>query len=56
MITTNPLIRPGICDSLMDHPLQQILTENPDLHAVLAKIDTEEQPSRYVTFVARLLK
>jgi superfamily II DNA or RNA helicase len=49
-------LSPGIYDSLLDHSLQHILTENPDLRAVLSKIDTEEQPSRYATFVAKLLE
>jgi hypothetical protein len=56
MTNTNSLIPSGIYDSLLDHSLQQLLTENPDLRAVLDKIDAEEQPARYSSFVAKLLE
>lgn len=49
-------ISPGLYDALLDRSLQEILAENPELRAVLAKIDSEEQPARYAAFVAKLVE
>jgi len=47
---------PGLYDALLDHALQEILAEDPELRAVLEKIDSEEQPARYAAFVAKLIE
>jgi len=46
----------GIYDALLDTSLQDLLIKNPEIRAVLGKIDIEEQPSRYAAFVAKLLE
>lgn len=47
---------PGLYDALLDSALQKILAANPELRAVLEKIDSEEQPARYAAFVAKILE
>jgi superfamily II DNA or RNA helicase/HKD family nuclease len=49
-------LTPGLYDALLDRSLQEILAENPELRAVLEKIDSEEQPARYAAFVAKLIE
>lgn len=56
MSNTNPHNSPGIYDRLLDHSLQKILVRNPEIRAVLDKVDPEEQPARYAVFVAKLLE
>ncbi|MDW7773770.1 MAG: DUF3427 domain-containing protein [Desulfobulbaceae bacterium] len=51
-----PKLPPGIYDALLDHSLQDILTQFPEIRAVLGKIDTEEQPSRYSGFIAKIVE
>lgn len=46
----------GIYDALLDQSLLDILSQNPELRTVLAKIDTEEQPVRYAAFVAKIVE
>ncbi|MHB1349836.1 MAG: DUF3427 domain-containing protein [Desulfobulbaceae bacterium] len=46
----------GIYDALLDQSLQDILTQVPELRAVLGKIDIEEQPARYASFVAKIIE
>jgi superfamily II DNA or RNA helicase/HKD family nuclease len=46
----------GIYDALLDENLRDTLARNPDLRSVLAKIDPEEQPARYASFVAKVLE
>ena len=46
----------GIYDVLLDQSFQDLLTQIPELRTVLGKIDIEEQPARYATFVARILE
>ena len=47
---------PGIYDALLDELLQESLHRHPELRTIFGKIDQEEQPSRYATFVARVLE
>lgn len=51
-----PEIYPGIYDALLDQSLFDTLTQNPEMRAVLAKIEIEEQPVRYAAFVARIIE
>jgi superfamily II DNA or RNA helicase/HKD family nuclease len=46
----------GIYDALLDQSWRDILDQFPELRAVLGKIDTEEQPSRYAAFVAKIIE
>jgi len=46
----------GIYESLLDEELREKLTRYPELRAVLGKIDTEEQPTRYSAFVAKAIE
>ncbi len=45
----------GIYDSLLDQSLTDLLAGNPDLRAVLGRLDLEEQPARYAAFIARVV-
>jgi superfamily II DNA or RNA helicase/HKD family nuclease len=49
-------LTPGLYDVLLDRTLREILAANPELRAVLKKIDSAEQPVRYASFVAKLLE
>ena len=49
-------IHHGIYDTLIDQSLYDILAQNPEVRTVLGKIDIEEQPARYATFVARIIE
>jgi hypothetical protein len=49
-------IHHGIYDTLLDQSLYEILAQNPEMRTVLGKIDIEEQPARYATFVARIIE
>lgn len=46
----------GLYDALLDERLRDALQRNPDIRSVLSKIDTEEQPSRYAAFVAKIVE
>lgn len=46
----------GIYEALLDGQLREVLKRHPDLRAVLQKIDPEEQPARYASFVAKVLE
>lgn len=46
----------GIYEALLDEKLQHLLLRNPELRSVLSKIDTEEQPSRYAAFIAKVIE
>jgi len=46
----------GIYDALLDKELLEILDRHPELRTILGKIDHEEQPARYATFVARVIE
>jgi superfamily II DNA or RNA helicase len=47
---------PGVYDALLDELLREMLSRHPELRTVFAKIDQEEQPSRYASFVAKVLE
>ncbi|OGU08664.1 MAG: hypothetical protein A2075_02770 [Geobacteraceae bacterium GWC2_58_44] len=46
----------GIYDSLIDEFLRDALSQHPELRSVFGKIDPEEQPARYASFVAKVLE
>jgi superfamily II DNA or RNA helicase/HKD family nuclease len=46
----------GIYDALIDNHLWALLERNPELRAVLGKIDPEEQPARYADFLAKVIR
>ncbi|MCC6544693.1 MAG: DUF3427 domain-containing protein [Nitrospirae bacterium] len=46
----------GIYEALLDEGLRDALLRHPELRSVFAKIDPEEQPSRYAAFVARVIE
>lgn len=46
----------GIYDALIDKALQDALLRYPELRTVLGKIDVEEQPERYASFIAGVVK
>jgi hypothetical protein len=45
----------GIYEALLDQRLNALLMTNPELRSVLAKVDPEEEPSRYAAFVGAVL-
>ena len=45
----------GIYEALLDERLEVLLAANPELRSVFAKLDPEEEPSRYTAFVAAVL-
>ncbi len=53
---SNDVLPFGLYDSLVDEGLRQTLAAHPELKAVLGKLDPEEQPSRYATFVGRVIE
>ena len=46
----------GIYDALIDEFLRDALTQHPELRTVFGKIDPEEQPARYASFVTKVLE
>jgi superfamily II DNA or RNA helicase/HKD family nuclease len=46
----------GIYDALLDKELREVLDRYPELRTVLVKIDHEEQPARYASFVTKVLE
>lgn len=46
----------GIYEELVDEYLRDALTHHPELRTVFGKIEPEEQPARYASFVARVLE
>ncbi|MDZ4186023.1 MAG: DUF3427 domain-containing protein [Desulfuromonadales bacterium] len=46
----------GIYESLIDEYLRDALALRPELRTVFGKIDPEEQPARYASFVAKVLE
>lgn len=46
----------GIYERLLDEALQEELAQRPELRRVFSKIDAEEQPALYASFVARVLE
>ena len=46
----------GIYEALLDELLQEALTQHPELRSVFGKIDQEEQPAIYASFVAKVIE
>ena len=46
----------GIYEALIDEYLRDALAEHPELRTVFGKIDPEEQPARYASFVSKVLE
>ena len=46
----------GIYDALIDEFLRDALAQHPELRTVFGKIDPEEQPARYASFVTKVLE
>ncbi|MDD2310887.1 MAG: phospholipase D-like domain-containing protein, partial [Desulfuromonadaceae bacterium] len=47
---------PGIYEALLDEFLRDTLARHPELRTVFGKIDPEEQPAKYASFVAKVLE
>ena len=45
----------GIYEALVDQKLEDLLAASPELRSVLAKLDPEEEPTRYAAFVGAVL-
>jgi len=46
----------GLYESFLDEELRAILERHPELRSVFGKIDSDEEPSRYAAFVARVIE
>ena len=46
----------GIYEALLDEVLQDALSKRPELRRIFGKIDAEEQPALYASFVAKVLE
>ncbi|GAW67518.1 RNA helicase [Geoanaerobacter pelophilus] len=46
----------GIYEALLDEVLQDALAKRPELRRIFGKIDNEEQPALYASFVAKVLE
>lgn len=46
----------GIYEALLDEELQDVLLNHPELRSVFGKLDPEEEPSRYASFVGKVLE
>ena len=49
-------VLPGIYEALIDEYLRDALALRPELRTVFGKIDPEEQPAKYASFVAKVLE
>ena len=49
-------LRQGIYEALLDEELNSILQRHPELRSVFGKLDPEEEPARYSSFLSRLLE
>lgn len=49
-------VTPGIYEALIDEYLRDALALRPELRTVLGKIDLEEQPAKYASFVSKVLE
>ncbi|MDO9110454.1 MAG: phospholipase D-like domain-containing protein, partial [Desulfatirhabdiaceae bacterium] len=49
-------LAPGIYESLVDEFLRDAIARRPELRTVFGKIDPEEQPGMYASFVAKVLE
>ena len=46
----------GIYEALLDEYLRDLLAQYPELRTIFGKLDPEEQPARYATFVAKVIE
>lgn len=46
----------GIYDQLIDRQLGDLLASHPELRSILTKLDPEEAPSRYASFLSKVLQ
>ena len=46
----------GIYEALLDEYLRDVIDQHPELKTIFGKLDPEEQPSRYASFVAKVLE
>src|SRR5208283_3992896 len=46
----------GIYEELIDEYLRDALAQHPELRSVFGKIEPDEQPARYASFVAKVLE
>jgi len=46
----------GIYDALLDEGLRAALERHPELRSLFGKLDPEEEPARYATFVAKVIE
>ncbi|CAG1016860.1 Putative DNA repair helicase RadD [Anaerolineales bacterium] len=49
-------LAPGLYEALLDESLRDALARRPELRRVFGKIDPEEQPGLYASFVAKVLE
>ena len=49
-------VTPGIYEALIDEYLRDALALRPELRTVFGKIDLEEQPAKYASFVSKVLE
>lgn len=46
----------GIYEALVDEYVSDAIARHPELRTILDKVDSEEEPARYATFVAKVLE
>src|SRR6266853_2031968 len=46
----------GLYESLLSKNLQDLLDSRPELRSVFAKLESDEEPTRYAAFVAKLVE
>ena len=46
----------GIYETLLDEGLRAALKKHPELRSLFGKLDPEEEPARYATFVAKVIE
>jgi hypothetical protein len=51
-----PLPHSGVYEALLDHELNSILELHPELRSVFGKLDPEEAPARYASFLGKILE
>lgn len=49
-------IKYGIYEALLDEQLRAALRDHPELRSIVGKVDSEEQPSRYAAFLAKVIE
>ncbi len=49
-------LAPGIYEALLDESLLNALENNPELRTILGKIEPEEEPSIYASFLAKVIE